>query len=180
MPLKRRILSTAAVSIITIAGCSQVTDPKEALGYTPPVREVSAARQEAKSKSSEVLTLLHLNGKVTEPGPRISICSGLDPDKYFMTRHPWSLYGVPVEDMQQAMGRLKEQLPQKGWEITSYGTNSSRAKSLELKAESLKDKFALQVTLQDRRGRSEKPSMIEVTLVSSCYEVPEGQRVDEY
>jgi hypothetical protein len=178
--LERRVLTTAAVSIISIAGCSEVAEPKEALGYTPTVREVSTAREEAKSKSSEVLALLRLDGKVTEPGPRISICGDLDPDKYFVTRHPWSLFGAPIEDMQQAMERLKEQLPQKGWEITSYGTNSSRAKSLELKAESLKDKFSLQVTLQDRRGRSEKPSMIEVTLDSSCYEVPEGQRVTEY
>ncbi|MCF6521769.1 hypothetical protein [Streptomyces sp. JJ36] len=150
------------------------------LGYTPERREIGAARSDAKQLSSQLLDILNLDGKVTEPGPGVSLCEGRDTDKFFKIRHPWSVYDVPVEDMERAMEKLREALPERGWEVTSYGPDESRAKSLTLFADSTEKKFTAQVKLLDRRGRSDHPSGITVTLVSACFQVPEGQTVDEY
>ncbi|MGH3310933.1 MAG: hypothetical protein ACRDP3_10140 [Streptomyces sp.] len=149
-------------------------------GHTPRTREVEAAREDAKSVSSQILNVIDLNGEVTEPGPGVSPCDGSDSDTRFTIKHPWSAYGVPVEDMEAAMERLKGGLPERGWEIVSYGPDRSRARNLELVADYKHgDKqFSVNVRLLDERGRDTgQRSMINVSLVSACFQVPEGQKV---
>lgn len=149
---------------------------------TPRTREVEAARQDAKSVSSQLLNVIDLNGEVTEPGPGVSPCDGPDSDSdtRFTIKHPWSVYGVPVADMEAAMERLKRELPDRGWEVVRYGPDKSRARNLELVADYKHgDKqFSVNVRLLDERdGDAGKRSMINVNLVSACFQVPEGQKV---
>ncbi|MEN2424227.1 hypothetical protein AABB02_39755 [Streptomyces rimosus] len=81
------------------------------------------------------------------------------------------------------MERLREDLPAKGWTITSYGPDSSPSKSLELTADSTKKKFSVSIRLLDGTGRTEPgapTALIYVDLASACFQVPKGKTVDEY
>ncbi len=77
------------------------------------------------------------------------------------------------------MERLKSDLPKRGWKVVKYGPDSSPSKSLELIADSTEKKFSVNVSLDDRSGEG-KESQIMVDLVSACFRVPEGKRVDSY
>lgn len=75
------------------------------------------------------------------------------------------------------MDRLRDELPKKGWKIKNYGQNNSRDKSLELTADDDKRKFAVNVEFAESDG-DKNPALLLVNVVSACYEVPEGQKVD--
>ncbi len=75
------------------------------------------------------------------------------------------------------MERLKEELPKRGWKITKYGPNDSPAKNLTLKADYSKKKFSVQIELLEEPKGSDDPSMIHVSLGSTCFKVPDGQDV---
>ncbi|MFH8792309.1 hypothetical protein [Streptomyces sp. NPDC017941] len=141
--------------------------------------EVKAVTGDAADLSSRILEISNLRGKVTEGAPSVYICEGKDSEKFYTVYHNWSLYKVPVPDMEKAMKRLRDELPEHGWKVVSYGPDSSRARSLELTADHLGKKFSAIITLQDRRGRSKNPSMIEVEINSSCFQVPAGQTVGD-
>ncbi len=143
----------------------------------PETRPVKKAIESAAGLSSQILDIIALRGKVSEPSPGPDPCGGRDFKKYYRVYHAWSLYDAPVPDMERAMKRLKGELPKRGWKIVSYGPDSSKARSLELTADHPEKKFSVVITLQDRRGRSEDPSMIEVDVNSSCFQVPDGQSV---
>lgn len=148
----------------------------------PRTREEEAAREDAKTVSSQILNVIDLNGKVTEPGPGIATCGPENSDTRFKVKHPWSVYDVPEEDMEAAMERLKKDLPERGWKIVSYGPNRSPARSLQLIADYKHGhkQFSVNITFLDKRdkdGDSGHKSLINVNLVSACFEVPEGQKV---
>lgn len=143
----------------------------------PETREVDVARADAVTFADQIRSIIDLPGKTSDAGPTPTPCGDRDFDKFYSLVHPWSLYGVSVPDMEKAMLRLKGELPAQGWKIESYGPNSSRAKSLELTATATKKRYSLVITLLDRRGRSDDPSMITVDLGSPCLQVPEGTKV---
>ncbi|WP_370419476.1 hypothetical protein AB8O64_14015 [Streptomyces sp. QH1-20] len=177
------ILATIVMSLIPgcgVMGDSSANDP------APEVRDVDDARNVAKELSSQILDAIGLKGKTSEPGPGVSPCEE-DSKHLYKIRHPWSLWGVPEQDMERSMERLKDELPKRGWKVASYGRNKSVAKNLELIAESTKFKFSVNITFMDKRRSSEetaaragKTSGIVVTLVSACFRVPEGKIVDQY
>ncbi|MEW2219867.1 hypothetical protein AB0939_11250 [Streptomyces sp. NPDC006990] len=168
----RGLALLAVPLIIAGTGCSGMGD-----GDEPSVRDVDDVRADAKKLSSQVLDVIDLRGKTTESGPGVGVCGDRDSSKYFTVGHPWSVYGVPVADMKEAMKRLKEELPKQGWKITKYGPNGSPAKNLTLKADYPKMKFSVQIELLEEPKESEDPSMIHVSLGSSCFKVPDGQDV---
>ncbi|MGW1763466.1 hypothetical protein ACWCQL_05135 [Streptomyces sp. NPDC002073] len=151
-------------------------DPQQVHG----TRTQAAATAEAKRLSSEIYDLLGVAGNVSEPGPGISACGDRDPEKYFRTRHPWSLTGPSADELRTALTRLKDGLPGRGWKIVSFGPNNSRNKSLTLTADHHGKKFAVSAVLRERHKPGDPPPSLGVTLVSGCYEVPEGERVDGY
>ncbi|MFJ5678604.1 hypothetical protein [Streptomyces sp. NPDC093097] len=149
----------------------------------PKIRDISAAKEETERISSEILSVINLQGKTNQPGPGVAVCGEKDPGKFYSIHHPWSLVDVPVEDMKKAMERLNENLPKKGWSITSYGPDTSPSKTLELTADSPDKKFAVSIRLLDRTKRPKPGSpnaLIYVDLVSECFQVPAGKTVDEY
>ncbi|MFE2596403.1 hypothetical protein ACFXCZ_07830 [Streptomyces sp. NPDC059396] len=96
-------------------------------------------------------------------------------------RHPWSLTAATDAELAQAMTRLKEGLPEQGWKITQYGRNNSPAKSLELTADHTGKKFGVNVEFWEKgtSGNDNPPSLV-VTVVSGCFQVPEGEKVKHY
>ncbi|MFI6938339.1 hypothetical protein ACIBI4_03615 [Streptomyces sp. NPDC050418] len=150
------------------------------LDYTPEVKSTKVVLKETGDLSSRILDTIGLRGRTGGSGPAVHQCTGMDFDKFYRVNHPWSFLGVPVPKMQEAMRRLKRELPEQGWEIVSYGPDSSKAKSLELMANHTKKRFSLSITLQDRRGRSENPSQMEVTVASACNQVPKGEKVSDW
>lgn len=175
------VLSVAAWIILT--GCSSVKDSGSDPGSAPDVRNISEAREEARELSSVVLDVIDLKGEVSKSGPGVSPCRDKDSDRFYTIHHPWSLTGVPVEDMKKAMERLRKSLPEKGWKIVSYGPDVSPSKSIELVADSTKKKFSISIRLLDRTKRANPGSLkalISVDLTSACFQVPKGKTVDEY
>ncbi|MEU4496882.1 hypothetical protein OG729_14900 [Streptomyces sp. NBC_00210] len=162
---------TSALALATIAtGCSKDMDD---LGYTPTTLAVEDARAKTKSVSSQIFDMIGLKqAKTTEPGPGISTCEE-DPEHLFLSRHPWSLYGVSDEQLKQGFQRLKENLPKQGWKIVEYGPNKSAAKTLELTADSEKERFSVNAELHIGGSSAEQP-LILVNVVSGCYKAPEG------
>lgn len=152
----------------------------------PQVREVASVRAEAKELSSQILDAIGLKGRVSEPGPGVSRVDD-DPEHLYKIRHPWSVWGVPEQDMERSMDRLKDELPKRGWKIVSYGRDKSLAENLELVADSVNSKFSVDITFMDKRRSSKydapnasKESGIMVNLESACFRVPEGKSVEGY
>ncbi|MEV4744445.1 hypothetical protein [Streptomyces sp. NPDC049555] len=150
------------------------------------MKEIDAARGEAKVLSSQVLESIGLKGRTSSPGPSISRCDE-DPRHLYEVVHSWSLWGVPEADMERSMERLKDELPKRGWKVVSYGRDTSLAKNLELIADSTAYKFSVNITFMDKRRskqydspKASKESGIMVVLGSACFRVPDGKTVDQY
>ncbi|EST23098.1 hypothetical protein N566_26130 [Streptomycetaceae bacterium MP113-05] len=134
---------------------------------------------ETKEVSSQILDLIAVEGEVSQPGPGVASCDDRDREKFFKLRHPWSVTASSNKELEEAMGRLKEQLPKQGWDITEYGRNNSKNRSLELTADHHEKKFGVNVVLMANHGGDESP-LLAVTVVSACYQVPKGERVEHY
>ncbi|MGW1073943.1 hypothetical protein [Streptomyces sp. NPDC002537] len=139
------------------------------LDYEPKTRDSRAVEKEVGSLSSKVLDMLQVKGKVTEPGPGVGACgtSGGDAAGYRSVRHPWSLYGVDNDTLQQGMNNLNDKLPTQGWKVERYGTDTSRNKNLEILAIHSETHTQLEVTWM--KGLDGKAPLIEVTLYSRCF-----------
>ncbi|OEV05261.1 hypothetical protein AN216_03865 [Streptomyces oceani] len=125
---------------------------------------------QTEKKSSELLDIMDLQGKVTEPGAIVAPCSDYpSEDGVIRAPHPWSLYDVPVERMREGMDRLREKLPKSGWRITKDGTDSSRSKSPQIIADSTDGKYSADIRFWEEPESSDEESMIVVTVVSSCF-----------
>ncbi|MFC8725064.1 hypothetical protein [Streptomyces bacillaris] len=144
-------------------------------------RSVDEVDAETKQISSQILDIIAVKGVTSKSGPGVSTCDGAERGKLFLMRHPWSLTGASDAELAKAMTRLKEDLPKHGWKIVGYGPNSSKAKSLELTADHIEKKFAVKVELWEKNsgGDSNEPTLL-VNVVSACYQVPEGEKIDRY
>ncbi|MGW7573488.1 hypothetical protein [Streptomyces sp. NPDC054765] len=132
------------------------------------VRGAEEIKESTEKTSSEILDLIGLKGKVTKPGPFTMPCSGQSGGVY-RAHHPWSLYGVPVDDMKQAMDRLRKGLPKKGWKIVKDGFDGSPSKAPQIVANSKGEEFSVDIRLHDERKYGNDPSLIEVTVESACF-----------
>ncbi|MET8378440.1 hypothetical protein [Streptomyces microflavus] len=144
-------------------------------------RSVDDVDAETKQISSQILDIMAVKGTMSKSGPGVSTCEGADRGKLFLMRHPWSLTGPSDAELMKAMTRLKEDLPKHGWKVVRYGPNSSKAKSLELTADHVEKKFAVKVEFWEENsgGDTNDPTLL-VNVVSACYQVPEGEKVDRY
>lgn len=142
-------------------------------------QDQEVADQRTKKVSSQILDLIAVKGKVSEPGPTSTECGdGKDPDKYFRMLHTWSMTPEAKDrpKLARAMENLKESLPERGWKIKSYGPDRSRNRNLALVADHDKKKFSVNIT---HNAKDDPPHLI-VSVISGCYQVPEGETVDFY
>ncbi|POX41814.1 hypothetical protein C3486_07680 [Streptomyces sp. Ru73] len=151
------------------------------LGYTPTKLGVSEARGKAKSISSQVYDMIGvMGGKVTRPGPRVSLCDE-DPDHLYKVRHTWSVYGVSEEQLKEGFERLRSSLPENGWKVVQYGRSKNAAKTLGMTADSKSEPFAVNADLwvTGESGKKEENPAILVNVVSGCLRAPDGVNLHE-
>ncbi|MFJ4522385.1 hypothetical protein ACIP4Y_15780 [Streptomyces sp. NPDC088810] len=134
------------------------------------IRDERAVKQSVERASSEILDILAVKGKVTRSGAVAAPCSSYpEESEVHRMRHPWSVYGVPGDDLERAMDRLRKQLPAKGWKIVKDGPDKSRAKLPQIVANSSDGHLSADLRLWREPADSERSSMIEVTVVSDCF-----------
>ncbi|GGR66608.1 hypothetical protein GCM10010252_00290 [Streptomyces aureoverticillatus] len=134
------------------------------------------ASDRMKKISSGVYDLIGVKGKASENLPSVTECSGKDTKTHFSIFHPWSFTPASAGDLDEAMARLKRELPKHGWKIVEYGPNTSKNKSLTLVADNDNKKVSIRVI---KMSKSDRP-MLSLNLVSGCYKVPDGEEVDLY
>ncbi|MFI2643962.1 hypothetical protein [Streptomyces sp. NPDC018610] len=140
-----------------------------------PMRDEQVVKKNVEHASSEILDIMTLQGKVTQSGASATPCSSYSPeDEVHRLRHPWSIYGVPSEDLKKAMDRLRKQLPAKGWKIVKDGHDKSQAKLPQIVAESPDGHMSADLRLWLEPSDSRRSSMIEVTVVSDCFRSSPG------
>ncbi|WP_258047325.1 hypothetical protein [Streptomyces sp. SM13] len=134
------------------------------------------AVETTKKVSSELYDLIGIKGKASNSGAGVTQCGGKDPNKFFQIFHPWSFTPVSADQLAGVMERLKEELPKRGWEIVEYGPNTSKNKSIQLTADNDKEKHSVKIT---HFAKGETPSL-NLMVVSGCYQVPDGEKVDRF
>jgi hypothetical protein len=172
---RSRVLVTAGILVAAMSmGCTVMTDEDNELDYTPTVKSVDDGRAETRDVSSRILDLAGIQGEVSEPGPGVSTCDA-DPDmeeNLYIIRHPWSIYGLPAEKLEEGMSNLRRELPRRGWEILEEGELNNTARSPRILFENRDVEYAANVVL---RGKDTNEPMLEVTVVSACFRTPEGE-----
>ncbi|MEV8423488.1 hypothetical protein [Streptomyces niveus] len=134
------------------------------------VRESETVQDEVEKTSSRILEMMALKGKVTNTGAMVSRCSDYEPEEeVYRARQPWSVYDLPVPELEKAMDRLRSELPKAGWKIVKDGVDNSVGKSPQIVAESKGRKLAVDIRLMDERKYGDDPSLIMVAVESACY-----------
>ncbi|MFJ9582117.1 hypothetical protein ACIRQF_37740 [Streptomyces sp. NPDC101191] len=158
--------------LTSLSGCA-MTDAKDS--DSPPFAGISTTSQatDATEKvSSELFDLIGLKGKATEPGPGVLECAGKDPEKFFTTFHSWTF--TPASGrLDGVMERLKEELPKHGWKVVDFGPDTSKNKNLRITADNDAKKHSVKIT----HWAKENPPQLNMMVVSGCYQVPDGEKV---
>ncbi|MFG2990416.1 hypothetical protein ACGFZK_14180 [Streptomyces sp. NPDC048257] len=144
-----------------------------------PVVGTSTSRDAAdavEKVSSGLYDLIGVKGKASETRSGVTECEGRDPEKYFQVFHPWSFYPASADQLDEAMERLKTELPKHGWKIVRYENDTSQSKNLNLTADNTEKKYSVSVVQMKKND----PPKLSLTVVSGCYEVPEGKEVDRF
>ncbi|MFK0022521.1 hypothetical protein [Streptomyces sp. NPDC090798] len=170
------IALTLPIALATLTGCS-MTDTKKSddIPFSG-VSTSSDAAEAAKKTSSELYNLIGLKGKASDTGPGVKECGKKDPDKYFQIFHSWSFTPTSSEQLEGAMEQLKSKLPKHGWEVVKYGPDSSRNKNLSLTADNDAKKFSVNIIYQAK----DNPPNLNFFVVSGCYQVPDGQKIEQF
>ncbi|GLF97561.1 hypothetical protein [Streptomyces yaizuensis] len=165
-----------ALALASITGCGMDDFGKS--GVPSAGRSsIDDATTATKQVSSEILDLVGVKGDATEPGPRVSECGGdRDRETYYQMRHPWSLVPAPGQRLDGVMERLRDELPKHGWKIVQFERDNSRNQNFRLTADHDDRKFSVRVVHLAKN----EPPQLSITIVSGCYQVLDGQRVDRY
>ncbi|MEW1610500.1 MULTISPECIES: hypothetical protein [unclassified Streptomyces] len=165
-----------SIAIITLTGCS-MTNAGEADSLPSAGTSTSEeAAQTAKKVSSELYDLIGLKGKASNSGAGVTECGGKDPEKYFQIFHPWSFTPASPAQLGEVMKRLNEELPKHGWKVVEYGPDASKNKNVRLTADNEKKKHSVKITHYAKRN----PPKLSLMVVSGCYQVPDGEKVERF
>ncbi|MFF4726097.1 hypothetical protein ACFY3M_12220 [Streptomyces mirabilis] len=163
------------LALTTLTGCSMndhESDKVPSAG-TSTSRDASDVMEKV---SSGIYDLIGVKGKTSDSRPGVMDCSGKDKETYFRIFHPWSFYPASASDLDEAMKRLKTELPKHGWEIVEYGPDTSKNKNLNLTADNDKKKASVNIVHMEKND----PPKLSLTVVSGCYKVPDGQEVERF
>ncbi|MER6994691.1 hypothetical protein [Streptomyces sp. NPDC000410] len=166
-----------SLALMTLTGCG-MTDTNESSDNLPlaGTSTSAAAADKAEKVSSEIYDLIGIKGKASETGPGVSECEGKDPEKYFQIFHPWSFTPASADQLDGVMERLKKQLPEHGWKVVEYGPDTSKNKNINLTADNDAKKYSVNIV---HRAKSDPPHLA-LTVVSGCYQVPDGEKVEHF
>ncbi|MFJ8250134.1 hypothetical protein [Streptomyces sp. NPDC094466] len=160
----RRAAACVIIFCTLLSGCSGMNESSA----DAPVRASSEVQDEVEKVSSSILEILSLRAKTTEAGAMISPCE----EGTFRAHHPWGVYGPPAEKLEEAMGRLRSQLPKEGWKIVKDGPDDSQGRSPQIVADSADGKFSVDARFHGKQ--SDAPAQLEVTVQSACFR-PEAE-----
>lgn len=93
-------------------------------------------------------------------------------ERLYTMHHPWSVSGVSRDVLREGMERLREQLPQEGWEIIEEGEANNANRSPFILFENREVEYAAYISLM---GKRDEDSLLHVTVVSACFSTPEGE-----
>ncbi|MFI6205636.1 hypothetical protein ACIBAI_04465 [Streptomyces sp. NPDC051041] len=136
----------------------------------------SEAADAIEELSSGVYDLIGVEGKASSSRAGVMDCSDKDRETYFRIFHFWSFYPASASDLDVAMRRLKEELPKRGWEVVSYGPDTSKNKNINLVAVNDMKKASIKIVKMAKND----PPKLSLNVVSGCYKVPEGKRVERF
>ncbi|MFD5698492.1 hypothetical protein [Streptomyces lasiicapitis] len=171
----RNFALVAPLVLITLTGCSMTDDEPDGVPFAG-TSNSSDATNAMKKVSSGLYEMIGVKGKASENFPRVAECAGKDFKTHFRIFHPWSFTPASSSDIDEAMARLKKEMPKHGWEIVEYGPNTSKNRSITLTADNDKKKVSVKIIKMVKDG----PPMLSLDLVSGCYKVPDGEKVDLY
>ncbi|MFE0422369.1 hypothetical protein [Streptomyces sp. NPDC058953] len=141
------------------------------------VSGLAEAREQTKRAAQELFDLLKIKGEASRGGVRITECGGgKDPEKYYQTFHPSSFFPESPGELAGVMERLRTELPALGWKVVEYGPDTSRNKNVNLTADNDAQSFSVNIV---HLAKDDRPSL-SLDVVSGCYQVPDGERVDGY
>lgn len=174
-----------SLALTTLGGCG-MTDNKEPNGSgdagssgssddipSAGTSNTEDAADKAEAVSSELYDLIGIKGKASDTGPGVSECGDKDPEKYFTIFHPWSFTPASADQLDGVMDRLKTELPKHGWKVVDFGPDSSQNKNLNLTADNDEKKYSVKIVQMLKR----EPAKLSLTVVSGCYQVPDGEKV---
>jgi hypothetical protein len=173
--IKLGVLAVAMpLALITLTGCNMTDNGSD----TPSAgtSTSSDAADEVEAVSSGIYDLISVKGKTSDSRATVTECSGKDPEKYFRVLHPWSFTPASPGDLETAMQRLRAALPKHGWKIVAYGPDASRNKNMRLTADNDAKKASVRITQMAK----DNPPMLSVDVISGCYKVPDGQKVEHF
>ncbi|NEA50291.1 hypothetical protein G3I35_29480 [Streptomyces sp. SID10815] len=164
------------LALITLSGCS-MTDDSGSDDTSSVATSTSRDASDAMEKvSSGIYDLIGIKGKASDSRPGVMDCPGKDTKKYFRIFHPWSFYPASASDLDEAMTRLKTELPKHGWKITEYGPDTSKNKNMNLTADNDGKKAGVNIVQMAKND----PPKLSLTVVSGCYKVPDGETVEHF
>ncbi|WP_432159243.1 hypothetical protein [Streptomyces sp. bgisy153] len=176
--MKRKFSALALpvpIYLVTLTGCS-MTDTRS---HEVPFAGTSTSRDasDAMGKlSSGIYDLIGVRGKASDSHPGAMDCPGKDTKTYFRIFHPWSFYPASASDLDVAMERLKEGLSKNGWEIITYGPDTSKNQNIKLVADNDNKKASVKIIKMAKND----PAMLSLDVVSGCYKVPDGEEVERF
>ncbi|WP_416960135.1 hypothetical protein [Streptomyces sp. Agncl-13] len=166
---------TVPLALTTLTGCSMTdndSDETPSAG-TSTSRDASDAMEKV---SSGIYDLIGVKGKTSDSRPGVMDCSGKDTKTYFRIFHPWSFTPASASDIDEAMERLKTELPKHGWKIVEYGPDTSKNKNIKMTADNDKKKVGVNIVKRSKYD----PPILDLTVVSGCYKVPDGEEVERF
>ncbi|MBT2380383.1 hypothetical protein AMK21_00715 [Streptomyces sp. CB00316] len=165
-----------SIALTTLTGCS-MTDAQDSNSLPSAGTSTSEeAARAVKKVSSELYDLIGIKGKASNSGAGVTECGGKDPEKYFQIFHPWSFTPASPEQLGEVMERLKEDLPKNGWKVVEYGPDTSKNKNVRLTADNEKERHSVKIWHYAKRN----PPKLSLMVVSGCYQVPEGEKIDRF
>ncbi|MFG3368217.1 hypothetical protein ACGF0K_25000 [Streptomyces sp. NPDC048156] len=126
--------------------------------------------------SSQIHDFAGVPGKSSEAGAGVQECDGKDPKKFFRVWHPWNFAPKKASDLDVAMENLKKKLNTGGWVIKDLYHDNSPNKALNLVADNDAKKVSVRIT---QYSKTDPPSL-GITTISGCYQVPEGETVEQF
>ncbi|MFC5202331.1 hypothetical protein ACGFWD_09365 [Streptomyces sp. NPDC048448] len=162
-------------ALATITGCS-MTDKRSDEISSAGTSTSSDASDVMEKLSSGIYDLIGVKGKASDSHPGVMDCPGKDAKTYFRIFHPWSFYPASAGDLDLAMKRLKVELPRHGWKIVEYGPDTSKNKNINLTADNSGKKAGVSIVQMSKND----PPKLSLTVVSGCYKVPDGEKVERF
>lgn len=169
------LVLTVPLVLATLTGCSMTDDDSD---KTPLVgtSTSSDASDVMEKVSSGIYDLIGVKGKASDSRPGVMDCSGKDTKTYFRIFHPWSFTPTSASDLGEAMEQLKTELPKHGWKIVEYGPDTSKNKNIKMIADNDKKKVGVNIVQRSKYN----PPILDLTVVSGCYKVPDGEEVERF